>query len=330
MWQGLRGHPATCGRGILLVGAVVVASLSVCQPARGEWSAIAEQRTSYTTDAFQFSSARRLALSEDPSQPTVVPLDKSEDVIWEPTVEVIRSDSNHVGLDELSVKAHGYIYTDKPIFNHGEFRIQDRQWLNPDTSVLLRYRYVPNLFLGPNVERRSGSQSLTDERVTSHTWRAELQRQLNEHVAATFVTRYGLRLYNQPFAERDTRFYAAGPRFDYRVTPWVKFSMGYLYERGLADGREEPQFMDDVSYYNSPPVLRDRATGGHQALPRLSVSPCAKDIHQRPCGGHASGARGFHPSGNGNVPLSTDCQRVRTPKLPAHATYLDECAEGFQ
>ena len=58
----------------------------------------AERRTSYTTDAFQFSSARQLALSEDPSQPTVVPLDKSEDVISrEPTVEVIRSDSNHVG-----------------------------------------------------------------------------------------------------------------------------------------------------------------------------------------------------------------------------------------
>ena len=154
-----RTYSDTCGRSILLVGAVALVSWAVSRPARAEWSTIAEQRTSYTTDAFQFSSARRLALSEDPSQPTVVPLDKPEDVIWEPAVEVIRSDSNHLGLNEFSFKAHGYLYTDKPIFNHGEFRIQDRQWLDPDTSILLRYRYVPNLFLGPNFERRSGSNT---------------------------------------------------------------------------------------------------------------------------------------------------------------------------
>ena len=53
-------------------------------PAQAEWAAIAEQKTSYTTDAFQFSSARRLRFSEDPSQPTVVSIDKPQDVIWEP------------------------------------------------------------------------------------------------------------------------------------------------------------------------------------------------------------------------------------------------------
>lgn len=222
---------------------------AVRRPACAEWSAIAEQRTSYTTDAFQFSSARRLALSEDPSQPTVVPLDNPEDVIWEPAVEIIRSGSTGFGPNELSVKAHGFIYTDKPIFNHGDFRIQDRQWLNPNTSILLRYRYVPNLFLGPNFERRSGNRTITDERVTSHSWRAEFERRVNANVTAALVTRYGLRLYNDAFAERDTHFYTVGPRLDYRAASWITFTLGYLYERGLADGRQEPQFMDDVSYY---------------------------------------------------------------------------------
>lgn len=59
--------------------------------AHAEWSAIAEQKTSYTTDAFQFSSARRLRLTEDPSQPTVVSADKPQDVIWEPALEVLHS-----------------------------------------------------------------------------------------------------------------------------------------------------------------------------------------------------------------------------------------------
>src|SRR5574338_1297251 len=157
-WPG--GYHHALSRAIAAVVGFVTMWPVVCPPVRAEWSAIAEQRTSYTTDAFQFSSARRLALREDPSQPTVVPLEKPEDVIWEPAVEVIRSGINGVGRNELSVKAHGYIYTDKSIFNHGELRLQDRQWLNPDTSILFRYRYVPNLLLGPNFERRSGDRSI--------------------------------------------------------------------------------------------------------------------------------------------------------------------------
>ena len=214
-----------------------------------EWAAIAEEKTSYTTDAFQFSSARRLALTEDPSQPTVVPLNKQEDVIWEPSLEVIQSSSNSLGRNDLSIKAHGYIYTNNPIFNHGEYRLQDRQSLGPDTSILLRYRYVPNLFLGPTFERRTGTRSIQEERVTSHQWRAELERRLTEEWTAVLVGRVGLRLYNEAFAERDTTFYGAGPRIEYRPTHWTSLTLGYLYERGLADGRDEIQFADDVSYY---------------------------------------------------------------------------------
>ncbi|HEU4505238.1 MAG TPA: outer membrane beta-barrel protein [Nitrospira sp.] len=236
-----------------LVACVVVgtwmAGSGIDQPARAEWSAIAEQRVSYTTDAFQFSSARRLALSEDPSLPTAVGLGNPEDVIWEPSVEVIRSGTVGLGRNELSVKAHGFIYTDKPIFNHGEYRIQDRQWLNRDTSVLLRYRYLPNLFLGPNFERRSGNRTVQEERVTSHSFRGEFERRLNDQLTATLVGRYGLRFYNEAFAERDTKFYTLGPRVNYRAASWVDFELGYFYERGLADGRQELQFMDDVSYY---------------------------------------------------------------------------------
>ena len=64
------------------------------------------------------------------------------------------------------MKAQGAIFTNNPIFNHGDYRIQDRFWLDADTSVMLRYRYVPNLFLGPNFERRTGTNSIQQERVT--------------------------------------------------------------------------------------------------------------------------------------------------------------------
>jgi hypothetical protein len=76
-----------------------------------------------------------------------------------------------------------------------------------------------------------------------------LERRLSNTVTGALVGRYGLRLYNEAFAERDTHFYSVGPRLEYRAASWVTFTLGYLYERGLADGRQEPQFMDDVSYY---------------------------------------------------------------------------------
>lgn len=235
-----------------LILALVVACLCLWKPGLpvyAEWSTIAEQRTSYTSDAFQFSSARRLRFSEDPSQPTVVSTEKPQDVIWEPALEVIQSLNTSLGKNELSVKAQGSIYTTNPLFNHADYRIQDRFSLDPVTSVLLRYRYVPNLFLGPNFERRTGTRSIQEERVSSHTWRAEVERHVSEAVTAALIGRYGLRLYNESFAERDTTFWTVGPRIDYRATDWMMVTLSYLYERGLADGRREQQFMDDVSYY---------------------------------------------------------------------------------
>jgi hypothetical protein len=216
--------------------------------AGADWTAIADTKLSYTTDAFQFSSARRIRFSEDPSLPTVVPVERPEDVIWEPSLELIRSFSSGHDRTDLSFKAHGYLYTDKPIFNHGEYRFQVRQTLGPDTTVLLRYRHIPNLFLGPNFEQRTGQRTIQEERVTTNGWRLEVDRRISDTLTASLAGRFGLRSYNEPFAERDTRFLSAGPGLSYRVTPWAKALLNYMYERGIADGAGDTRFNDDVSY----------------------------------------------------------------------------------
>ena len=48
--------------------------------------AIAESKVSYTNNVTNFSAARRLKFSEDPSQPTALPSQLS-DVIWDPSLE---------------------------------------------------------------------------------------------------------------------------------------------------------------------------------------------------------------------------------------------------
>lgn len=224
-----------------------LASLFMPHHAMAQWSAIAEGKVSYTDDVTNFSAARRLKFSEDPSQPTGLPSQLS-DVIWDPSLEVIRSSSSTLGPNELSIKAHGFIFTNNPIYNHGDFRAQFKQAFSPDTSLLLRYRNVPNQFLGPNVERRTGNNLIQEERVSSQTLRTELEHRVNEAWTLTLIGRSGLRSYNDAFAERDTKFWTLGTQVQYAVNARVSLALGYLYELGVADGRGNTQFNDDVSY----------------------------------------------------------------------------------
>lgn len=217
--------------------------------AMADWSAIAETKVLYTDNVFEHSSARRLTVSEDPSQPAIVSVKKPSDVVWEPFLDVRHTSSpTNLGSTEASFKAQGFIFTDNPIFNHGNYRIQLKQALDPETSLLLRYRYVPNLFLGPNNERRTGQRLEEEERVTSHIWRLQLERRLTEFFTATLVGRYGLRQFNEAFAERNTTFWTSGPQLEWALNSWLRLTTVYLYERGLSDGRQEVQFKDDVSY----------------------------------------------------------------------------------
>ena len=213
----------------------------------GDWRVIAEQKISYTDDVAQFSAVRRQNFNEDPSQPTVVQ-DRRRDVVWEPSVDVLRRFSNALGRSELSLKGQAFLFTDNPSFTHAMMRLQYRQFLGEDTSLLVRYRYTPNMLLGPNTERRTGHRLVEDERTTSHTWRLELERRLSSQWTMTLINRYGLRLYNDAYAERDTQFYTVGPQVRYKPTEWSAVKLGYLYERGLADGRGDTRFNDDVSY----------------------------------------------------------------------------------
>jgi outer membrane protease len=107
---------------------------------------------------------------------------------------------------------------------------------------------VPNQFLGPNFERHTGNDLIQEERVSSQTWRTELEHRANESWTLTLIGRYGLRLYNDAFSERDTTFWTIGSQVGYIVNPRMAVLLGYLYERGLADGRGNTQFNDDVSY----------------------------------------------------------------------------------
>ena len=89
-----------------------------------------------------------------------------------------------------------------------------------------------------------------DESVTSHIWSARLEQRVTSNLEVRLLTRYGIRRYNDVFAQRDTNFWTIGPHLEWRLSERVKLGFSYHYERGLADGRNQPQLQDDVSYVN--------------------------------------------------------------------------------
>jgi len=206
----------------------------------------------YTDDVGLFSATRRLSRDGDPTQPAIDSklTNQGSDMVFEPLAGLTRSVTNTLGSLDLNVQGQGFIFTDNPQFNHGTLRLQAIQALSSSTRVQARFYYAPNQFLGDNDERRSGQEQLTAEKLTSYIWSIRLIHDVTPDLTFRLLGRYGLRRYNESFSERNTDFWTIGPHLDWRMTQQVKLGLSYHYERGLANGRNQPQFADNVSYIN--------------------------------------------------------------------------------
>lgn len=228
--------------GLLLLSAAAWAEVSMT--ARGTLF--------YTDDVGVFSATRRLSRDGDPTQPAIDTrlTNKGSDVVFEPDLTLGRSFSTRYGTTTFDAKGQGFLYADHSEYAHGTLRLQAVHAFDPETRVRLRYYYAPNMFLGDNEDRRPDREGLVGETVTSHIWSARVERELSPTFGVRLLARYGLRRYNEEFSQRDTDFWTIGPHLEWRALPRLKLGLSYHYERGLADGRNQPQFEDDVSYVN--------------------------------------------------------------------------------
>jgi hypothetical protein len=216
------------------------------------WSLEGQGTLFYTNDVGLFSAARRLSRDSDPTQPAIDSklTNQGSDMVFEPLLTVNRSLTNGLGRLDLNVQGQGFVFTENPEFNHGTLRLQATQALSSATRVQARFNYAPNQFLGENDERQSGQLLLSAEKLTSYIWSTRLIHDVTPDLSLRLLGRYGLRRYNEAFSERNTNFWTIGPHVDWRVAPKIKLGLSYHYERGLAEGRNQPQFEDDTSYIN--------------------------------------------------------------------------------
>ncbi|NGZ61073.1 MAG: hypothetical protein CV081_11315 [Nitrospira sp. LK265] len=225
----------------------------------------------YTDDVALFSATRRFNLDGDPTQPVLDSslIGKGSDMVFEPEVNVMKAVTSRWGRTEFSFRGQGYVYAVDPGFNHGTAGLQMLHHISPNTRVRLRYYTAPNLLLGDNESRRT--DSIQEERVTSHIGSLRLEHNLSKQWEVRLLARYGARLYNDEWAQRDTTFWTIGPHLVWHFMEHYAIVAGYHYERGLADGRNQPQFEDDTSYVNNYVTIGLEAEVTHRLSAEISV-----------------------------------------------------------
>lgn len=229
--------------------------LSPIPPAWGELIVEGEGYLYGTEDAALFSATRRLTKDQDPTQPVIdsALAEQGSDAVLEPVLQLRKSFSLFGRASELKVRGQGFIFLNNSRFNHGTLGVVGQHKLTQDTKFQIRYYFAPNLLVGENEVRTPGEpeeEQFADEIVTTNFVAAGLaQRFLKDYVLRPYV-RYGTRRYNQEFQERNTDFWTIGLHGKWHASETVQLTLGYHYERGLADGRNQPLLEDDISYIN--------------------------------------------------------------------------------
>ena len=236
--------------GLVLMGLVLF-------PNRGdaEWSAVFDSYLFYTDDVALFSATRRLSRDEDPTQPVIDRelAEQGSDGVYEPELAVKKSFHLFDRPTEFLVRGQGFIFFENTRFNHGTLGVEASHALTNSTEFTLHYYFAPDLFVGFNEVRtpgEHGEEEIGSEVVTTNYLAPALAQRVHEDVILRLYFRYGTRRYEEPFKQRDTDFWTIGPHLTWEVSPKVDLTLGYHYERGLADGRNEAELEDDVSYFN--------------------------------------------------------------------------------
>jgi hypothetical protein len=119
-------------------------------PSCAEWSARGESNVYYTDDAAVFSSTRRLARNQEPTQPVIdgKMANQGDDVVFEPVAQLAKSFSLMGRHTQLVVRGQGFMFADNTRFNHGTIGVQATHNLTSSTRLILRYFFGSDLFLG--------------------------------------------------------------------------------------------------------------------------------------------------------------------------------------
>ena len=237
-----------CAR--LIVTALLLLLLNTPTIVLAEWSAIAGNALFYTHAANLFSSTRRSMLDGDPSEPVLENsvIGKGKDMVYEPSLRVMKFIPSSFGQTLLTAKVRGFVYALNPEFNETGVYLDGSHVLNSGTALRLRFYSSPDQLLGQTEVDHGGFTGLQDVRVTSHIGAVRFDTRLSEHWELQLYGRAGIRRFDEPFTSRNTLLWSIGPHLVWHMMHHARMVVGYHYERGLAEGRLQPEVHEDSSY----------------------------------------------------------------------------------
>lgn len=247
----IRGKGTALSIGVFLTGFLAVPALG-----ETEWSVTGGSSMFYTDDVALFSATRRLTRNQDPTQPAIDNelANQGDDVAYEPVLQVVTSFGSPGRQTEIGVRGQAFVFVENGRFNHGTLGVDMVQEFSSTTELLFRYYYAPDLFLGENLVRTGETNgeegTLEDEVFTTNYWAAGLAHDIHDDVTAILYARYGIRRYNEAFQQRNTNLWTVGTHWEWKPLDRIELVLGYHYERGLANGRNQPELKDDISYIN--------------------------------------------------------------------------------
>lgn len=221
--------------------------------AGADGSSVVRATSYYTSDVGLFTASQRLSRDADPTQPAIDTrlTGQGNDGVMETMIQITDALESRAGKTSFDLRGDGYVFYNHTQYSNGNVGVQASHVFPSKTSLMIRYYYNPNLFLGDNIERRSGFFAIAPERVSTQIAAMHVGQELTDGVELKLFSRYGTRRYNQAFEQRNTDFWTVGPHIDWRILPAVTLGLAYHYEKGIANGRDMPVYSDDVSYVNN-------------------------------------------------------------------------------
>lgn len=199
----------------------------------------------YDDNVWQYSDTDRKNFDNNPNNTFFQRTESLDDFIWEPFLYLSLKPFKKNLTTQLFADLTGDFHARNTSLNFGTYRMGLEQGLGEKTRALITYTLTPRVFVGISRERRGGT--LVGETVTNHTTRFLIQKEIQD-LDLGLTAHYKFRDYNDAFNEQDNDIYGVGLESKIFSSYGLKTWTAYLFELGVASGRNKPGFNNDLSY----------------------------------------------------------------------------------
>lgn len=172
-------------------------------------------------------------LLEDDLRPDKFRIERPDDFITAPWVEVLLKAPLLKEPTTFALRAQGFLYSSNSLKNYEEFTLSARQKLGDQDRVELEYQFIPDFY---RREYRVPGTAFFDSAFYAQqdlglSWR----HKFNEIVAARPKASFRFRDYDAPFDFRDSTSFVLGLRGEVEPLPWLELRLEYEFESLTAD-----------------------------------------------------------------------------------------------